>query len=78
MDFHVDEPHVVAVDTMAKRQKLIDIYKQKQLYEDYQSLRIEGDPTTPRVDTAKRSWERSLYQWKMAMNYRSIFSLHSH
>ena len=78
MDFHVDEPHVVAVDTMAKRQRLIDLYKKKQLYEDYQSLRIEGDPTTPRVDTAKRNWERSLYLWKTAMKYRMIFSLHSH
>ena len=46
----------------SKRQRLLDLYKQKMMYRRYMSTKTSDQPSTPRVDLkTKKDWERALH-----------------
>ena len=68
--------HMPALETIEKREKLVQIYMATEMYNEYQVLKLPQDPCTPKANTSKRTWEKHLYMWKTAMKYRMIFNMH--
>ncbi len=59
------ETSATARSTIAKREKLLALYRMKPEYEKFVIRRqANGLPATPRTDSAKREWEKKFYQWR--------------
>lgn len=61
----------VMPDPVAKRQRLLQIYRGTDEYQIYVQHKQENDthklPVTPRPNVAKREWEKTFYQWKTCL-----------
>ena len=57
---------------VAKRERLLAFYKGRPAYAIYKQGIRDCDPTTPKVQDPKRTWERHFFAWKNAMRELEI------
>jgi len=58
---------------VAKREKLLALYKGRPAYAIYKQGIRDCDPMTPRIQDPKRRWERDFFAWKAAMRELEIY-----